>query len=115
MPPTMTKFPSENGAAIYVEVDTPALQNTGGRRQVSTDDGIIEQATVKLENAMDNLSALLGNVVNATAVAVEGVSEVKLELGVKLSGETGVVIAKTALEGNLKVSVTWKPKEHASS
>ncbi|KZW98509.1 hypothetical protein JL49_22970 [Pseudoalteromonas luteoviolacea] len=115
MPPIIKKFPSENGAAIYVEVDPETPQTTGGRRQVSTDDGIIEQATVKLENAMDNLSVLLGNVVNTTAVTVEGVSEVKLELGVKLSGETGVVIAKTALEGNLKVSVTWKPKDQASS
>jgi Trypsin-co-occurring domain 1 len=38
-------------------------------------------------------------------------SELQLELGVGLSGEVGWFFAKSAVEGSLKVTLTWKAPE----
>jgi hypothetical protein len=37
--------------------------------------------------------------------------ELKLEIGVGLSGEVGWFFAKSSLEGSLKVTLTWKASE----
>ena len=37
--------------------------------------------------------------------------ELKLEIGIGLSGEVGWFFAKSSMEGNLKVTLTWKASD----
>jgi hypothetical protein len=69
--------------------------------------GALEKATQSFEEAVAGIrpiaETLLGQL---AALAPESVS---VEFGVKFSAQAGVILASSALEGNCKVTLGWKP------
>ena len=98
----LVRWQTEHGT-IVVESDDAEP----GFRSVSRTSEIFHDASAKFEDAFQNvreaaqsaLAALRGGDLNPDAV--------ELEFGVKLNAAAGAVIAKTSVEGHLKVKMTW--------
>ncbi|WP_307801214.1 CU044_2847 family protein [Actinomadura violacea] len=105
----LVRWRTEHGT-IVVETDS----TEPGMRSVARGDGLVHDAGAKFEDAFQHvrdaaeaaLAALRGGDLNPDAV--------ELEFGVKLNAVAGAVIAKTSVEGHLKVKLTWgEPKAGA--
>jgi hypothetical protein len=99
----VVRFGLADGSSVLVEVDEESL---GIRRVGRTSDGVIE--------AGRQLTDALGTVSDAARASFEVLRQLnpdrlELDFGVKLSGEAGALIAKTAAEGHFTVKVTWSP------
>jgi hypothetical protein len=67
---------------------------------------VAARARMTLEGALANLKPSLAKVVGVLRDMAPG--EVTLEFGMKMGGETGVIIAKGTAEVNFKVTMSWK-------
>jgi hypothetical protein len=69
---------------------------------------ISDRARVSLEEALEKLKPSLEKIVHL----LKGMSpdETVVEFGLKVGGETGVIIAKGTAEVNFSVSMSWKSK-----
>ncbi|RFS84791.1 hypothetical protein D0T12_14815 [Actinomadura spongiicola] len=98
----LVRWQTENGTVIVETDDTEP-----GFRSVSRGPGIVHDAARRFEDAFQDvrdaaesaLAALRGGDLNPDAV--------ELEFGVKLNAAAGAVIAKTSVEGHLKVKLIW--------
>ena len=94
---------AEDGRTVLVEVDDPQQQ---GNRLVSR--GMAEKARQSFEAAlaevMPGVNALMGRLQEIAAKP----DQVGLEFGIKFTAGADALIAKTAVEGNVKVTLTWK-------
>ncbi|MFI0410997.1 CU044_2847 family protein [Actinomadura sp. 3N508] len=98
----LVRWQTEHGT-IVVETD----DREPGFSSVSRPGEMIHDATQRFEDAFRHvrdaaeaaLAALRGGRLNPDAV--------ELEFGVKLNAAAGAVIAKTSVEGHLKVKMTW--------
>ena len=70
---------------------------------------VVAKAAVSLEEALDQLEPAL----HALSERLRRASPdaVSIEFGLKLGGETGVILAKGTAEVNFKVSMSWKAAE----
>ncbi len=69
---------------------------------------VVEKATVAFEQALAKLKPMCAAIVRQIRDAVEQPEEFSVEFGVKLNAEAGVIVASTAAEANLKISIKWK-------
>ncbi|MEO3822578.1 CU044_2847 family protein [Actinomadura sp. B10D3] len=98
----LVRWQTENGT-IVVESDA----REPGFQSVSRAGELVHDAAAKFEDAFQNvrdaaeaaLASLRGGDLDPDAV--------ELEFGVKLNAAAGAVIAKTSVEGHLKVKLTW--------
>ncbi|MBV9013560.1 MAG: hypothetical protein JO272_16225 [Pseudonocardiales bacterium] len=73
----------------------------------SGESGKAARALVTLEETLASLTPSLTRVVDALRkIAPE---QIAVEFGLKMGGETGVIIAKGTAEVNFKVTMSWKP------
>ncbi|MGH3826416.1 MAG: CU044_2847 family protein [Pseudonocardiaceae bacterium] len=99
----MVRFELAEGSTVLVEVDE---DNLGIERISRSRDGMVE--------AGHRLTEALGSVRDAARESMEVLrtlspGRIELEFGVKLTGEAGAIIAKTAAEGHFTVRLTWEP------
>ena len=91
---------------LLVEVDDPPDIGNGPVSQ-----GVVEKARQSLEAALNEVipgvSALMGHLQDLASKP----DEFGMEFGIKFTAEAGALIAKTALEGNIKVSLKWAAPE----
>jgi hypothetical protein len=96
----LVEFPVAGGK-VLVEVDDPAV----GTRPVSR--SAIERAKESFETAV----AQVKPGVEALMEQLRGLSrkpdQVSLEFGIKFTAEADALIAKSSLEGNIKVTLSW--------
>ncbi|TDD76628.1 hypothetical protein E1293_26780 [Actinomadura darangshiensis] len=106
----LVRWQTEHGT-IVVESD----DREPGFQSVSRAGELIHDAAGKFEDAFQNvreaaqaaLASLRGGELDPDAV--------ELEFGVKLNAAAGAVIAKTSVEGHLKVKMTWgRPRPGAA-
>ncbi|MET7472919.1 CU044_2847 family protein [Streptomyces sp. NPDC005648] len=100
----LVEFKTEDGAMIVVE----GVDEDSGARTVSRGDGPT-QAARTFENALDSVRAAAESALRVFRDGTLRPDSVELEFGVKLSAETGAVIAKGAAEGHLVVKLSWSP------
>jgi len=67
---------------------------------------VVARMRTTLEEALANLKPSLVKVVGVLREMAPG--EMTVEFGMKMGGETGVIIAKGTGEANFKVSMSWK-------
>jgi len=98
----LVKFPLTAGGSILVEVDDPQI----GNRQVSRDMAV---------RSVDNFDSVVAQVKPGVEILIAQLrdltsrpDQVSLEFGIKLTAGGDALIAKTSLEGNIKVTLTWK-------
>ncbi|PZT69560.1 hypothetical protein DN402_23840 [Streptomyces sp. SW4] len=100
----LVEFRTEDGAQVVVE----AVDEESGARLVSRGDGPA-RATRTFEGALDGVRAAAESALRVFRDGSLRPDTVELEFGVRLSAETGAIIAKGAAEGHLVVKLTWSP------
>lgn len=95
-----------DGAQLVAEVDLVDLAKV----ELVADDGEgrLVKATGTLSQAFDRLEPALGMIVSKLRHAARQPDEIKVDFGLKLGGETGLIFAKGTAEANLTISVSWK-------
>lgn len=98
----VVEFTTDEGAVIAVE---PAAE-ADGSQLVSRDDGAV-RATRTFEDALGSVRAAADSALRVFRDGTLRPDGVEIEFGVKLSAETGAIIAKGSAEGHLVVRLTW--------
>ncbi|MFD5753156.1 CU044_2847 family protein [Streptomyces sp. NPDC127033] len=99
---TMAVNGDGEGTAVF-EVG-PGLM--GSDLELAADDGLIARANTSLREALDRVRPALSQV--AETVRELNPDEMEIQFGLKVGGESGVIIAKGTTEVNFAVRVVWK-------
>ncbi|MFI6872236.1 CU044_2847 family protein [Streptomyces sp. NPDC050400] len=87
----------------------PGDEDSEGLEEIAADGGtVIRRAQERFGDALDGIRSMAAEArerINAMDVAPK---RLELEFGVKLSGETGAFVAKTAGEAHLVVRAVWE-------
>ncbi|MEU3251457.1 CU044_2847 family protein [Streptomyces sp. NPDC006997] len=100
----MLEFRTEDGALVVVE---GAVDGSGAR--LVSRGGRPAQAARTFEAALDGVRAAAESALRVFRDGSLRPDSVELEFGVRLSAETGAVIAKGSAEGHLLVRLSWSP------
>lgn len=93
----------EGGAAVLVEVDPDEIE--GGLQLASKPGQAAAKATQSLSASLEQLEPVLRTVKDKLVAAAP--EHFTVEFGVKLGGETGIILAKGTAEVNMKITMTW--------
>ncbi|MDQ1045252.1 CU044_2847 family protein [Streptomyces sp. V4I2] len=100
----LVEFETADGAVVSVE----AFEERSGSRLVSRGDGTV-QAARTFEGALEGVRAAASSALRVFRDGSLRPDGIEIEFGVKLSAETGAIIAKGTAEGHLVVKLTWSP------
>jgi Trypsin-co-occurring domain 1 len=102
----LIEVPLSTGGSVTVEVEDP----TGGRTMRGGDRGadLVEHGGRTLEESLSAIAPALREVLDKLRGVSTELSEIEVELGLKLTGEAGMVIAKAGAEANFRVLVRWQ-------
>ncbi|MEV6105030.1 CU044_2847 family protein [Streptomyces sp. NPDC051940] len=95
----------DGAAAVYVEL---AEDDSGVERVRRRADGTRTEAVAGFEAGLDQIRDVAGRTLERITSMARSPSTVELEFGVKFNVEAGAVIARTGVEGHLKVKVVWE-------
>jgi hypothetical protein len=98
----LVRFPLEGGGSVIVQVD----EQRSGPVPSANPGEIATKAKMTFEQAAAQLRPIAKTLLEE--VKDLGPHDVEIELGISFSAEAGVVLAKTSVEGNCKVTLTWK-------
>jgi hypothetical protein len=94
-------LPGDDVVLVEVEADGPEIS------PVSRGGDVIRSAATSLDDALRQVrKAASTALANFREMDVRP-DEVQVEFGVKLTAQAGAVIAKTGVEGHLKIKLTW--------
>ncbi len=88
--------------AVVFEVDGDLA---GSDLELAAGDGLVGRARVSVQDALDQVKPTLAKV--ARTVRELGPDEAEIEFGLKMGGETGVIVAKGTAEVNFAVRLVW--------
>lgn len=71
---------------------------------------ILVEAEGRLEEAMSSLTAYVATLQSLVERLDLRPREVAVEIGLKMTGSAGFIIAKAGAETEMKVSLTWEPR-----
>ncbi|MGH2912943.1 MAG: CU044_2847 family protein [Solirubrobacteraceae bacterium] len=102
----LIEVPLSTGGSITVEVDEPTAGRTmrGGERGVE----LVERGGRTLEESLGTIAPALREVLDRLRGVSTELSQIEVELGLKLTGEAGMVVAKAGAEANFRVLVRWQ-------
>ncbi|MFE1437280.1 CU044_2847 family protein [Streptomyces sp. NPDC058739] len=101
--PELLRVPLENGGSVLVEVDSGPQAVV----RVARSGGVVAEASETLERGLDSVREAAHAVLARVADLPRQPDKITLELGLKLSAEAGVFLAKTAGEGSLTLTMEW--------
>lgn len=101
----LVEFRTDDGAVVAVEAVT---EGRPGSRLVARGDGTV-QAARTFEGALESVRTAAESALRVFRDGSLRPDGVEIEFGVKLSAETGAIIAKGTAEGHLVVRLTWSP------
>src|SRR5882757_10266135 len=103
----IARFPLKNGGFLAVEVD--GMDGPGGRvMRSSTSADALSEASDTFEAALEKVRSAAEGILNQLRNLAQPPDEVAVEFGVKMSAETGAIIAKASGEANFKINLMWK-------
>jgi hypothetical protein len=103
-------LPDQNkNAVLLVEVDDPTVD---GNQVIGI--GAIERAEKTLSSALDDILPGINYIADKLRSSVQGVEQTNVEFGLKFTVGADALIAKTAIEGNIKVTLSWKTPQNRS-
>jgi hypothetical protein len=107
---TVVEMSLEDGSSILVEVadDEQRLERVGRLSSV------VRDTAETLDEALRRVKPAVTTVLNQLRDLATPPDKVKIEFGVKLTAEAGVVIAKAATEANFKLSLEWTATQESS-
>ncbi|MFF3326993.1 CU044_2847 family protein [Streptomyces sp. NPDC002889] len=98
----MMTVDDNEGTAVF-EVDSGLA---GSDLELAADGGVVARAQTSLREALERVQPALAQV-SATVRELKP-DEMEIEFGLKIGGESGVIIAKGTAEVNFAVRVLWK-------
>ena len=99
----LVEFPVGKGQTLLIEVDDPNVGNIPVARDTAERaQETFEHAVAQIKPGVEALMAQLRDL----SARPETVS---LEFGIKFTAGADALIAKTSVEGNVKVTLAWKP------
>jgi len=101
---TIYEFSSAHGA-VRVEVEEPAGQAPVA---VGRGDEVAVEARESFEEAMAGIGPIAEGILAQTTGLGTAPKEVEVSFGIKLSGKLGAILASTAAEAHIEVTLTWK-------
>jgi hypothetical protein len=107
MEPTMKRlieFPLEDGISMLVEVDE---SDTDGVPKSLQGHDVIEKANQTLEKSLEKVQPVAQFIIAQLRKLHDAPDEIGVEFGLKLSAESGVILASAGLEANYKVNLKW--------
>jgi Trypsin-co-occurring domain 1 len=102
----LLEVPVASGGSVLFEID--ALEDRRAMRGGMPVDGLIERGQQTLEEGLGTIAPALGRMLDELRGVSHDLSEIEVELGLKLAGEAGMVIARVGSEANFRVLVRWK-------
>ena len=102
----LVRVPLENGEFIVAEVDV--LEIPGGEVVLAAagPGKALTELQTKLGDGLRRIRPAVTELVEA--LKHSGPDSIGVEFGVKIGGETGVILAKGTAEVNFRVSMEWK-------
>jgi hypothetical protein len=100
---TLVSYDLKDGGSVLVEVEDergPVMR--GGRT-----DSVVAKATESLEDVVGRIGPAVRGIVTQLREATDWPAEVTVEFSVKLSADSGVIIARTGGEANFKIALRW--------
>ncbi len=97
-------FPVHGHRTLLVEVDDPNIGNAPVAR------GVAERAQETFEAAVAQIRPGVETLMAQLSDLAAKPQEIGLEFGIKFTADANALIAKTSVEGNVKVTLTWKPQ-----
>lgn len=91
----------EDGSEVIFEIE----ETTSGPQRVGV--GAIKGAKMKFKEAIANIAPLTDELLEALRSSTREPESVEIQMGIKVSGEIGAVVAKATTEGNFLVKVKW--------
>ncbi|MCE3029411.1 CU044_2847 family protein [Streptomyces sp. CMSTAAHL-2] len=79
---------------------------TGSDLELAAGGDLVGRARVSVSEALDQVRPVLARVVETTRDL--GPQEVEIQFGLKMGGETGLIIAKGTAEVNFAVRMVWR-------
>jgi len=76
-----------------------------GPQHVST--GAVDKAKKKFKEVIDDIAPLTKQIIESLTQDAPSLDSIEVEMGIKVSGEAGAVIAKASTEGNLVLKMKW--------
>lgn len=105
---------ASDGSDIYVEVaDMVSGEPTRGYLPESR--GIIENAKESFDNALKPLKEVSNSIINCIKDISNSPNEVEVELGLKFTAKTGVIITSLDSEAHFKITFKWINKPTVAS
>jgi hypothetical protein len=101
----LVRIPFENGESVLAEVDRADVPGDAVVLAAPEPGRAMAQVSQNLEVGLRSLRPALAGLVEAFRDSAP--DSVTIEFGIKLGGETGVILAKGTAEVNFKVDVTW--------
>ncbi|MET9691080.1 CU044_2847 family protein [Streptomyces sp. NPDC006514] len=99
---SMTLEDGGDETAVVFEVDGALA---GSDLDLAADDGLVGRARISVQEALDQVKPTLARV--ARTVRELGPDEAEIEFGLKMGGETGIIVAKGTAEVNFAVRLVW--------
>jgi hypothetical protein len=102
----LVEVPLAVGGSITVEVDEVGSGRTmrGGDRGAE----LVERGSRTLEESLDTIAPALQEVLSKLRGVSSELSQIEVELGLKFTGEAGMVVARAGAEANFRVLVRWQ-------
>jgi hypothetical protein len=102
----LIRVPLENGEFIVAEADKFDIPGEEVVLAAPEAGKAIAQLPNKLETGLRAIRPAVGELVEA--LKGSGPENISVEFGIKIGGETGVILAKGTAEVNFKVVMEWK-------
>lgn len=103
----LIKYTLPDESSILVEVE----DTRGGTSPVSRGERLVEQANQTFEEALDTVRPATETIISKLRGLSVSPDEVEVKFSIKFTGESNVVIAKTAIEGNFEIKIKWTRQE----
>lgn len=101
----LVSFDSDDGHRVLVEVED---LSDGGRvmRGARAADAVVDAGT-SLEHTLAGLGPTIDSLVTQVRSAAHLPDEIELELGVRLSADANLIIARSGGEANFRIAMKW--------
>ena len=101
----IVRFYLEDGTPVLIEIDEVLPI---GLEDAAIEDKSIIDARHKFEEAFENTRKAAGAIVKKLREFTDSPDTIELEFGLKVSAESGIVVASAAVEANYQLTLTWK-------
>jgi hypothetical protein len=104
----LVEFTMPGGGTLLAETE----ETTGpGPQPAGVGDRAIGQASMGLDKAISKIRPLAELLVSELQAITQRPDQFAVEFGVKFNATAGIIVANTAVEGNCKITLSWKNPE----